>query len=162
MRDNLGTHDTAIEDSLHGHSLALRHRVGVLASRPEIDQRAAASIVENKLVTVDLRNATLDRHGLIGLHLIDGGWRQQHHALRLPVLRELHAPRACRCPYDENRQRDAAEKAAMTREATYRQRGVRIVCISVIHGPSLVSEDGATLAGPAQSSLNRFVQFGLI
>ncbi|WP_420133392.1 hypothetical protein [Rhodopseudomonas sp.] len=111
MRDDLGAHHAAVEHALHGDGLAACHRVDIVAARPEIDQRPAAAVVENELVAEDLGDAAFHRDRLARLHLIDAGRLQQHHARRLPVLRQFHAARTSRGADGQNRECDAAQKA---------------------------------------------------
>jgi hypothetical protein len=71
MHQHFRPHDTAIEAPLNGDRLATRHHGSAVAFRTGIDQRAAARILDHKLLPEHVGHLALDRdRSLIG-HLVD-------------------------------------------------------------------------------------------
>jgi hypothetical protein len=86
--------DAAIEATLDRHRFPLGHDRSIFPTRSGIDQRAAGGILNDELVAEDVGDLAFDGHRGGLAHIADRCRLQQHHALRLPVLRQPSAARA--------------------------------------------------------------------
>jgi hypothetical protein len=104
MRDDLRVDDPTIENALDGDGFALGNRIGILAPGAEIDQRAAAAVVEDEFVAEYLGDVAPHGSRASVLQFVDRARLKQHDALRLPTLRKFYPAGAGGRAYDEHGQ----------------------------------------------------------
>ena len=72
MRYDLRMDDAPVENTLDSDGLTLGNRVGIFSSRPEIDQRPAAAVLDDELVTKNLGNVAPNSGDATGWGTISG------------------------------------------------------------------------------------------
>jgi hypothetical protein len=107
----MGMNDTAVEHALDGHRLPHDHGIGVLAARPEIDQRMTAPVIEDELVAEYLGNGAFHGSGISVPQRGDSDRLQEHHVPRPPALGKLDAGGACRSADGKNGERGSRQQA---------------------------------------------------
>lgn len=122
MGDDLGSDDAPVKHALDGDRLSLYDDVGVFAARSEIDQRAAAPIIEDELVAEYLGDGAFHGGGISVLQFADSARLQQHHVLRLPALGKLDAAGACHGSDGKHGKRDSRQQAAARNMPARRRR----------------------------------------
>jgi hypothetical protein len=127
MGDDLSPDDAPVKHALDGDRLSFYHGIGVLAARPEIDQRTAAPVIEDELVAEDLGDRTFHGSGISVLQFADGARLQQHHVLRLPALGKLDAAGARRRSDGKHGKGDSRQQVAARNMPARGRRWVRIL-----------------------------------
>ncbi|WP_453964634.1 hypothetical protein [Bradyrhizobium elkanii] len=134
MRDDLSAEDPLIEHALDRNGLSLGDCVGVVRTRSEIDQGAAAAVLHDEHVAEDLGDVAAHGGWTTGLQPLDRGRLQQHDAPRLPVLGDANAAGTGSSACDKHCKRGACQHATVPDRPAPRPRRARIfLCIALGH-----------------------------
>ncbi|MCP1847872.1 MULTISPECIES: hypothetical protein [unclassified Bradyrhizobium] len=134
MRDDLSAEDPLIEHSLDRHDLSPGDGIGIIPTRSEIDQGAAAAVLHQEHVAEDLSDVAAHGGRTAGLQPVDRGRLQQHDVARRPILGDANATGTGRCAGDKHGKRGPCQQATMPDLPAPRQRRARIpLCIAFGH-----------------------------
>ncbi|WLA49712.1 MULTISPECIES: hypothetical protein [Bradyrhizobium] len=133
MRDDLSAEDALIEHALDCHRLAFDD-VGVLAARSEIDQSAAAAVLDNEHVAEDFGDVAAHGGWAAGLQPVYRSRLQQQDAARLPILGDANAASTGSRTCEKHGKCGSGQQAAMPDLPAFgRRRGGVTLCIAFGH-----------------------------
>lgn len=100
VRHDLSVDDTPVEHALDGDRLSFGHHIGILATRPKIDQGTPTAVIDDEFVAEHVGDTAADCGRVAWRQSVDRSRLQKHNAARLPILRDLHPTGAGGRAYD--------------------------------------------------------------